>query len=344
MMSIATINFDKKIQKYTAVANGVIVAKANGFDYLLHVINNGLNQKAKKHGVTKAVLSDDVMLHFGNVPSELFGEPSDDHSSIIDEQPINKFSINERFDFVEEFTSMIATGPKVSLLLVGRGGIGKSHTVTATMNKLGLQEVYTETETALIVNDQGEEVETEVSVTKGDYVIIKGYSTAKSLFRTLYEHNGRTLIFDDCDVFKHTDAVNILKAAMDSYETRKITWNSENPFSDLPRSFIFTGKIIFISNVTFGQVDQALRTRATCIDLTMSKDELIERMAVIIGQDSFQPNYSIEIKQDALNFIAEHVDNIVEFSLRTLIEVIQIRASASASKWKRMALYAICQG
>jgi hypothetical protein len=54
---------------------------------------------------------------------------------------------------------------------------------------------------------------------------IKGFSTAKNMFRTLYENNGSTIIFDDCDsILKDAIAINILKAALDSYDKRVITW------------------------------------------------------------------------------------------------------------------------
>ena len=29
--------------------------------------------------------------------------------------------------------------------------------------------------------------------------MVKGYSTAKGLYRTLFENNGMVIIFDDCD-------------------------------------------------------------------------------------------------------------------------------------------------
>jgi hypothetical protein len=335
-MNIATVSLNPMTNKFEASFEGQILARGNSSDYVLNVINGGFNSKAKKFNVTKAVLSEEVKLNFGQLPQTL----GDDE---IDVEP--EFHINERFEFVEEFTEMVATGTLVSEMLVGRGGIGKSYTVTSTLKRLGLMKTYVEKEMVPGIDDDGNETEVEVEVVKGDYVVIKGYSTPKSLYRQLYENNGRLIIFDDCDsIFKNSDAVNVLKAALDSYDIREVSWNSENPFSDLPRSFIFTGKVIFISNMSMREMDTAIKTRCTCVDLSMSKSEMICRMYLIIASDEFMPEFSREVKEDALSFIEENVNRIAGLSLRSLIEVVKIRASAHPDKWKRMALYAVIHG
>ena len=58
-----------------------------------------------------------------------------------------------------------------------------------------------------------------------DFVHFKGRATAAGLFITLYENSDKIIVLDDCDsVFKDDDAVNILKGALDSYDTRKISY------------------------------------------------------------------------------------------------------------------------
>lgn len=329
MNSTATISFNHSINKFVAVYKGETIAKGNSAEYLNKVIAGGFNKKAQKLGITKTQV--EGSLQIGELP--------------IFEPKAPEFSVNERFEFVEEFAEMVASKAMASLMLIGRGGIGKTSTVLKILKRKGLEEVRSEKQKAQSFDENGNQIIVEVDIEVGDYVIIKGFSTARALFRTLYENSDRTLVFDDCDsILKDPTAVNLLKAALDSYDTRWVSWNSENPFSDLPRRFLFTGQVIFISNRTIGSVDQAIRTRATCVDLSMTDAEIIERMSFIIKEAEFMSEYEFDIKQDALDFIAENVTRVSDLSIRTLIQITKIRAIAHADKWKRLALYAITQG
>jgi hypothetical protein len=168
--------------------------------------------------------------------------------------------------------------------------------------------------------------------------MVKGYSTAKGLYRTLFENNKGIVVFDDCDaVLKDPVALNVLKSALDSYGKRIISWNADFRDDDLPRSFNFEGRVIFISNLDEGKIDQAIRSRSMMIDLTMSLDQKIERMETISMMDEFMPEYDKVIIKDALDLIREVKDDAKEISLRTLIAVSKVRASNS--NWKDLATY-----
>jgi shikimate 5-dehydrogenase len=60
-------------------------------------------------------------------------------------------------------------------------------------------------------------------------------------------------------------------------------------------------------------------------------------MDFISKSDEFMPEYSMEVKQDAMNLIRELKDDAKEISLRTLISVSKIRASNK--DWKDLAEY-----
>ena len=138
--------------------------------------------------------------------------------------------------------------------------------------------------------------------TRKCFTMVKGYSTAKGLYRTLFENNKSIIVFDDCDaVLKDPVALNLLKGALDSYGKRIISWNADMRDDDLPRSFNFEGRVIFISNMTQDSIDQAIRSRSMLIDLSMTADQKIERMETIAKSDSFLPEYDKNIKQDALD-------------------------------------------
>jgi hypothetical protein len=239
-----------------------------------------------------------------------------------------KYDINTRFSFVEKLVTMVATGVQPSAVITGEGGLGKTYTVTKTLKANGLQDI----------SDLADfQVGTVLNARKC-FVFVKGYSTAKGLYRTLFENQKGTIVFDDCDaVLKDPVALMLLKGALDSYGKRVISWNADMKDDDLPRSFEFSGRVIFISNMAQDKIDQAIRSRSMMIDLSMTLNQKIDRMAHIAMSDEFLPEYDKSVKVDALALIREIKDECKEISLRTLISVAKIRASNK--DWKDLAAY-----
>jgi hypothetical protein len=240
----------------------------------------------------------------------------------------NKYDINTRFGFVEKLVTMVATGVQPSAVITGEGGLGKTYTVTKTLKAHGLQDI----------SDLADfQVGTVLNARKC-FVFVKGYSTAKGLYRTLFENQKGTIVFDDCDaVLKDPVALMLLKGALDSYGKRVISWNADMKDDDLPRSFEFSGRVIFISNMAQDKIDQAIRSRSMMIDLSMTLNQKIDRMEHIAMSDEFLPEYDKSVKTDALALIREIKDECKEISLRTLISVAKIRASNK--DWKDLAAY-----
>jgi len=229
-----------------------------------------------------------------------------------------RFGINTRFEFVTKLVNMVASGVQPSAVITGEGGLGKTYTVTKTLNDAGYTDIsnLADFQVGTIIN------------TKKCFTQVKGFSTAKGLYRTLFENNNSNVVFDDCDSdLKDPVAQNILKGALDSYGKRVISWNADMRDEDLPRSFEFTGRVIFISNLSQSGIDQAIRSRSMMIDLSMTSDQKLERMEHIAQSDEFLPEYDQSIKSDALALIREIKEDCKEISLRTLIAVCKIRAA-----------------
>ena len=240
----------------------------------------------------------------------------------------NKYDINTRFGFVEKLVTMVASGVQPSAVITGEGGLGKTYTVTKTLESHGYKDIsdLADFQVGSIVN------------TRKCFTMVKGYSTAKGLYRTLFENNKSIVVFDDCDaVLKDPVALNLLKGALDSYGKRIISWNADMKDDDLPRSFEFTGRVIFISNMDQDRIDQAIRSRSMMIDLSMTLDQKIDRMEFIAKSDEFLPEYDATVKSDALKLIRSIKNECKEISLRTLIAVSKIRASNK--DWKDLASY-----
>jgi hypothetical protein len=246
----------------------------------------------------------------------------------IEESKSTKFDINQRFSFVEKLVSMVADGVQPSAIITGEGGLGKTYTVTKTLESKGYKDIsdLADFQVGSIIN------------TRKCFTMVKGYSTPKGLYRTLFENNKSIIVFDDCDsVLKDPVALNILKSALDSYGKRIISWNADMRDDDLPRSFNFEGRVIFISNMDDGKIDQAIRSRSMMIDLTMTTEQKIERMETIALSDEFLPEYDKNIVKDALGLIRDISKECKEISLRTLISVSKVRAANS--DWKDLATY-----
>lgn len=243
----------------------------------------------------------------------------------------SRFSINERFGFVSDMVTMLAKGDQSSVIVTGPGGLGKSFTVTQSLRKAGLKDV-----------SLTEDFEVGEAISKKAYRVIKGYSTPKGLYRTLYENRNGVIVFDDCDsVLRDPVSLNLLKGALDSYSRRIISWRADLRDEDLPTTFEFKGRVIFISNLSSNQIDQAIITRSMAVDLSMTTQQKIDRMRFILDSSEFMPEYPKAMKTDALNLIDALQNKVKELSLRTLIQVTKIRKSNPNGNWKSLAEYAI---
>jgi hypothetical protein len=228
----------------------------------------------------------------------------------------SEFDINLRFEFMRKFVNMVLKGELVSTIITGDGGLGKSHTVLEELKSFGLIEDV-------------------------DFTIIKGYATPKALYATLYEWNDKIVVFDDCDsVLKDPTAINILKSALDSYETRRISWLTKGFIDDgLPLSFEFTGQVIFISNMPSSKMDGAVKSRTVFVDLSMSMEDKIERMRFILPDILIK--IPLAIRELGLEYLIANANVAKEFNMRTLQKTIKIIHSYGVTnlKWKDAVKY-----
>ena len=240
-----------------------------------------------------------------------------------------EFAINDRFEFTEQLVTMVATGQTASAIITGEGGLGKSYTVVKALKAAGLKDI-------------SDLLPGTVVAQRTAFRVVKGFSTAKGLYRMLFENKNSVIVLDDCDsVLKDPDALNLLKGALDSYDKRIISWNTNVADDGLPRSFQFTGGVIFISNMSTDKISQAIRSRSMNVDLSMTTDQKLERMETIMYADEFMPEVAKSLKKDAFETIKEYKSVAKEISLRTLINVTKIRASGNKN-WDALAKYMMC--
>lgn len=326
MSKSCTLKQNPASGKWEALFADRVLAASHDKEYIVRVIEGGFSKKARNLGVTKCFELNALVVN----DNMLIGDEMDELQTVEAE-----FSINERFKIVEDYVDMVANKHLASALITGEGGLGKSHTVMKSLRSSGLKDISTL------------EIGARLNGPFKGYLIVKGYSTPKGLFRTLYENRDQVVVFDDCDsVLRDPTAVNLLKAALDSYDQRVISWNAEGlGDDDLPKTFEFTGGVIFISNLSKLKIPQSIRSRAMCADVSMTRAECIERMHVIARSEDFMSSYELEHKLEALEFVAENANNplINELNLRSLINVVKARTS-KPEHWKRLGLYSMVNG
>jgi len=259
----------------------------------------------------------------GFTDSTMFVDKTDDNGEIgsgagHDEDSVSKFSINQRFDFMKDLVDLVVEGATPSMIITGEPGWSKSHTVQEALQTAKMREHQ-------------------------DYTIVKGFSTPKGLYRILFENDDKLIIFDDCDtVLSDPTSLNLLKGALDSYDKRIIHWHSEKE-TDLPPSFEFKGRVIFISNKPKGKMNQALISRSFLVDVSMSKTEKIDRLNSLIEDTDIGGPVSVEMKKDVLEMMVENFDDAPDWSIRTFLRGLKLRTAleGTGKSWEDLVTYSI---
>lgn len=223
--------------------------------------------------------------------------------------------LKETFEILAEMTQAVAQGVIKGLVVSGPAGIGKSQTVITELDEtLGMQAKL-------------------LGVTP-KFDVISGHITPIMLYTKLYEmaDKGSVLVLDDCDVLEDIDALNILKAALDTKKTRKITWGSAGfalEKMEVPTSFEFHGGVIFLTNMKLNQVKsgklaphcEAIVSRVHYLDLQINsmRERLIHIRNVALNSDMLTDyDFSKRERETLLNWIMENVDRIAQMDLRTV--------------------------
>lgn len=238
--------------------------------------------------------------------------------------------IKQRFKAFELFTKMVVTGKSKSMIAYGTGGVGKTYTVTKQFEEAGKQEFD---EDHMKPGDEDY-----------DYVKITGKATPTAVYKALYEHNGKILMFDDCDsVLKSPDAVNFFKGALDTSGDGTIAYGSSKKIKDddgedLPQRFKFTGRVVFISNLSNEEMPQPLKSRGLKVDLTMDKKQTIERIRQISQDPEGQyqnlkfpgiSKYTHKELKAVVDYLDKHKDDIGDLNVRTVGKLLGIKQMAA---------------
>ena len=160
------------------------------------------------------------------------------------------------------------------------------------------------------------------------------------------------LVFDDADgILFEEESLNLLKAALNSGDRRRICWNKESRIlkeTDIPDSFDFEGSIIFLTNIDFERSIAknsrisahlaAIMSRCHYLDLEIgSLRDKILRIRQIIRDGMLAPyDFSADEEREVLQFITSNSEYLREVSLR-MVKKIADFVKADPANWQIMA-------
>lgn len=259
--------------------------------------------------------------------------------AVLTEDRGEAMSVEQRFDALEVLAKGIVNGSYRSLIASGNPGIGKTYTLEKILkDAMSRRQIRS-------------------------LRIVKGFSRATGIYRLLYEnrHAGNVVVFDDCDsVFGDETGLNLFKAALDTTETRIVSWHSERPFKDedgekLPNTFEFEGTVIFVTNLNFdaalntklGPHLSALLSRSLYVDLNMSsREDLLRHIGRVMEHSTLLPDAGVPVEAAPLISLCLKVwaPRLRETSLRTVVKLAKIlKASESSEDFLKVAQASCCK-
>ncbi|EMZ2827519.1 ATP-binding protein, partial [Escherichia coli] len=208
----------------------------------------------------------------------------------------------------------IIDGKIRSLIISGAAGIGKTYSLDKALSN---------------ANDNG----------FIKYKSINGKISGIGLYEQLWLNRDAdsVLLIDDVDVFSDMDILNLLKAALDTGDKRKVCWSTASSYLDdkgIDKEFEFEGTIVFITNVDIDKELergsklaphlQALVSRSVYLDLGVhSNEEIMVRVEdVILSTDMMQKRGLTDAETyKALSWMKANVSRLRNVSLRTALYV-----------------------
>jgi hypothetical protein len=242
--------------------------------------------------------------------------------------------ISETFLMLDKITDACSNGTVRGLVVSGPPGIGKS---------FGVEKQLAAANMFRTLNGKDPLFE-----------VISGGVSPIGLYQKLYHNRGadHVVVFDDCDgVLFEEECLNLLKAALNSGDKRRICWNKESRVlanDDIPESFDFEGSIIFLSNIDFDRSIAkgsriaahlaAIMSRCHYLDLEIGsmRDKLL-RIKQIVRDGMLAPfNFSPQQEADVVAFVMDNAEYLREVSLRMVKKVADFM-KADPVGWYEMA-------
>lgn len=195
------------------------------------------------------------------------------------------------------------------------------------------------------------------------YMKITGSASTAGIYRIMFQNRKSILLFDDSDgALADQDSRNLFKAASDTKKVRKLSWQkggktyvdpddydweNEGDQDELPRSFEFTGKIIFISNLSLNKLDPdgALRTRGYIINIDPTNEEIYAFLRKIAMKIPLDVDFALGMAEriEVIEILEKRKIPEKTANIRSFVRAINTRAGVektggSRAEWEKFVL------
>ena len=259
-------------------------------------------------------------------------------------------SVHDRWNTYGVVLDNTVGGYFKSMIAYGSGGVGKTWDMNASMKKFV---VHRKKRTIMLKEDfkkyYGEFAHWDSNSTKPiptsdwrelrqydptknfedddyEFVVLGGSISPVMTYSSIYQHNGKIIVFDDIDkILKNKEGLDVLKGALDG-EMKDISWATANTPKDMegnevPKTFKFKGRAIFITNLTTEQLRvpelrPLTQSRAEQVNLTMTKQETIDKLQSLVPILELKDAYGVPVEasevevQTALDYMVDLQDVI----------------------------------
>lgn len=243
--------------------------------------------------------------------------------------------LRERFEILDVLTEAALFGDARAVIVSGPAGLGKSFNVDKRLSSWDPEQV--------------------------NHSIVKGFIRPTGLYKLLYDHRepGQVIVFDDADsVFFDDISLNLLKGVCDTTDIRRVSWLAETKMETdegekVPRSFVFEGTIIFITNLDFDDMIErghklaphmlALVSRSHYIDLAMkTKRDYLARIRQVVKDGMLREHgLSTEQEEEVMAYIEQKQNVLRELSLRMAVKIANL--VKTGQNWKKLANVTCCR-
>jgi hypothetical protein len=229
--------------------------------------------------------------------------------------PVETRVIQTLFNPIKEYSQiLVEKDSKVfGLIITGDAGIGKSFQTLKSYASLGLEEGK-------------------------DFVYFQSYTTPVELVNLFWDNrDNKIIILDDVEgLFKDSKAINILKSVLWSSISgeRFCEYHTTSTKLRSPSKFLFTSKIIIITNRIDKENDEhirSLKSRCFVLNIQLTFEEKILLMYDIAKNVSSK--LCLEERENVVDYFKECGLAVKNFDFRLLIKALFLREK-KPEKWK----------
>jgi len=197
----------------------------------------------------------------------------------------------------EDYLNILDKSNKKGIIINGRSGLAKTFTILKLLES----------------NKKNYKYAKAVFGGKGD------------LYKTFFKNNDCLLVLDECDeiIKKSTNYREFMLSVLETtLSKRRLTYmnlrdrdikSTRNARGTYPQSFEYTGKIIFITNLSLPKINPAIVSRCLVVDFKMNNNEVLKEIEKRI--DNLHNIIPLNQKVEVLNYIKSFKSEIKANSL-----------------------------